>query len=384
MPRLLPPDGEHGWTPFVWLIYLSAYVIYPFWVGASALVLAIDVVGMAAFLALYFRGFWVDGARRLPIIAGLAVLGAGLAPINPGALTFFIYAAAFIGGACAGRAAALWIVGLTISGVSIGAGLAVVQGWRTPLEPMLIVSVILMTPIIGFVNLHYNETRQRDAALRLAQDEIARLAARAERDRIAGDLHDLLGHTLSVIVLKSGLASKLIARDTARAAVEIADVERISRDALAEVRRAVQGFRATTLSDELVRARGVLATAGIEIDLSTAVVPASGHVLDLSPYVEHAAALILRESITNVIRHSRATHCRIDVARAGGMLTLEVADDGVGGQVAEGNGTEGMRARAREVGGMLDRDGRRGMLIRLTAPWTPPAGRTADLREVGA
>ena len=384
MPRLLPPDGEHGWTPFVWLIYLSAYLIYPFWVGSRALVWAVDAVGLVAFLALYFRGFWVDGARRLPIIGGLAVLGAALAPINPGALTFFIYASAFIGGACAGRSAALWVIGLTVAGVSIAATLALVQGWRTPLEPMLIVSVILMTPIIGFVNLHYNETRQRDAALRLAQDEIARLATRAERDRIAGDLHDLLGHTLSVIVLKSGLASKLMARDTARAAVEIADVERNSRDALAEVRRAVQGFRATTLSDELVRARGVLATAGIEVAMSTAVVPASGHVVDLSPQVEHAAALILRESITNVIRHSRATRCRIDVARAGAMLTLEVADDGVGGPAAEGSGTEGMRARAREIGGALDRDGRRGMLIRLTAPWTPPASLAADLREVGA
>jgi two-component system sensor histidine kinase DesK len=252
MPRLLPPDGAHGWTPYVWLIYLSAYAIYPFWVGASALVWAADAAGLVAFLALYFRGYWVDGARRLPVIAGLAVLGAALAPVNPGALTFFIYAAAFIGGACAGRAATLWIIGLTVAGVGLAVLLAVVQGWRTPLEPMLIVSVIVMTPIIGFVNLHYNETRQRDAALRLAQDEIARLAARAERDRIAGDLHDLLGHTLSVIVLKSGLASKLMARDAGRAAIEIADVERISREALART-----GSSARRAGDGWHRPRGV-------------------------------------------------------------------------------------------------------------------------------
>ena len=112
MPRLLPPDGEHGWTPFVWLIYLSAYLIFPIWVGSSPLVWAIDAAGLVAFLALYFRGYWVEGARRLPIIAGLAVLGAALAPFNPGSLTFFVYAAAFVGGAAAGRAAAAWIVGL--------------------------------------------------------------------------------------------------------------------------------------------------------------------------------------------------------------------------------------------------------------------------------
>ena len=377
MPRLLPPDGEHGWTPFVWLIYLSAYLIFPIWVGSSALVWALDAAGLAVFLALYFRGFWVDGARRLPIIAGLAALGGSITPFNPGALTFFVYGAAFVGGAAAGRAAAAWIVGLTLAGIATAAGQALLQGWRTPLEPMLGVTVALMTPIIGFVNVHYNESRQRDAALRLAQNEIARFATLAERDRIAADLHDLLGHTLSVIVLKSGLASKLMTRDTTRAAAEIADVERISRDALAEVRRAVHGFRAATLSDELVRARGVLETAGIRADVHATCVPSSGRVADLETPIEHAASLILRESITNVVRHSQATHCRIDITHRGGSLRLEIVDDGVGGQSPDGHGIEGMRARAREIGGILDRDGSRGMVIRLTAP-TTASGATAE------
>ena len=241
---------------------------------------------------------------------------------------------------------------------------------------MLAVTVVVMTPIIGFVNVHYNEGRQRDAALRLAQDEIARFATLAERDRIAADLHDLLGHTLSVIVLKSGLASKLMTRDTARAAVEIADVERISRDALAEVRRAVHGFRAATLSDELVRARGVLETAGIRAEVDATGVPSSGRVADLNPPLEHAAALILRESITNVVRHSQATHCRIAIAHSDGTLRLEIVDDGVGGQSPDGHGLEGMRVRAREIGGVLERDGSRGMTIRLTAPTT--AGAAAE------
>lgn len=370
MLRLLPPDGEHGWTPFVWLIYLSAYVIFPIWVGSSALVWVVDAVGLAAFLALYFRGFWVDGKPRLRIITGLSVLGMVMTPFNPGALTFFVYAAAFVGGAAAGGVAAARIVGLTVAGVATAAAQTLLQGWRTPLEPMLVITVVLMTPIIGFVNVHYNESRQHDAALRLAQGEIARFATLAERDRIATDLHDLLGHTLSVIVLKSGLASKLLADDPARAAAEIADVERVSREALAEVRRAVHGFRTTTLSDELVRARGVLETAGIRADVDAAAVPASGRVSNLAPALEHAAALILRESVTNVVRHSGATHCRIAIARDAAALRLEVADDGVGGAEPDGHGVEGMRARAREIGGVLDRDGSRGTVIRLVAPVT--------------
>jgi two-component system sensor histidine kinase DesK len=370
MIRVLPRDGEHGWTPFVWLIYLSAYVLYPFWIPSRAAWIGIlDIAGLAAFLALYFRGYWVDGRERVPIIAGLAGLGLVLAPLNPGALAFFVYASAFIGGALRGRAAAVWVGGLTLVGVATALATYSLQGWKTYLEPMLLASVALMTPIIGFVNLHYTETRRRDAALGLAQDEIARLATLAERDRIAADLHDLLGHTLSVIVLKAGLAAKLMSRDAARASVEIADVERISREALTEVRRAVHGFRAATLSDELVRARGVLASAGIALDVAADIVPAAGSIPDLRPEVERAAALILRECVTNVIRHSQATSCRIVVAHERTALRLEVRDNGIGASGATGSGIQGMRARAEEIGGVLEHDGGAGTTIRLTAPW---------------
>ena len=317
MPRLLPPDGEHGWTPFVWLIYLSAYLIFPIWVGSSPLVWAIDAAGLVAFLALYFRGYWVEGARRLPIIAGLAVLGVALAPFNPGSLTFFVYAAAFVGGAAAGRAA---------GGVDRGpharrrrdggwTGVRCRAGARrsSRCSPS---RWSLMTPIIGFVNVHYNEGRQRDAALRLAQDEIARFATLAERDRIAGDLHDLLGHTLSVIVLKSGLASKLMTRDAARAAV--GDRRRRTHLARRARRGAASGPRIPH-GDAVRRARAGPRRAGDRRHprrgrRDERSVPAAASP-DLDPPLEHAAALILRESITNVVRHSQATHCRIAMAR---------------------------------------------------------------------
>jgi two-component system sensor histidine kinase DesK len=367
--RLLPRDGEHGWTPFVWLIYLSAYVLHPILVRPWPWLWSVHAAGLGAFLILYFRGYWVDGRERVPIIAGLAVLGVVLTPLNPGALAFFVYASAFIGGAVTGRTAAAWIVGLTLAGLATAATVYLTYGWRTVLDPMLLVTVALMTPIIGFVNVHYTETRRRDAALRMAQDEIARMATLAERDRIATDLHDLLGHTLSVIVLKAGLAVKLLTRDVARAGVEMADVERISRDALAEVRRAVHGFKAATLSDELVRARGVLATAGIAVDLAADVVPANGPVPDLRADVEQAAALILRECITNVIRHAQATTCRIAVARDADALRLEVRDNGVGTPNEAGSGIQGMRARAQDIGGTLTYEGGTGTTVRLQVAW---------------
>ena len=356
---LLPPDSEHGWTPYVWLIYIGPYIVSPFvlrtWMPMSAVTWVVWAAGLLAFVALYFRSYWVEGSARQPYIIAFALLGASLAPLNPGALLFFTYSAAFVGGAVRPAHAGYWIGALTVAGV--------VTAVATPWEPdWMLAGVAVMTPIIGFVNLHYVESRRRDASLKLAQQEIARLATLAERERIAGDLHDLLGHTLSVIVLKAELASKLLSRDPTRAAAEIADVERISRDALAEVRRAVHGFRSATLTDEMVRARAVLATAGVD-----AVVDATAEVT-LSPDVEHAAAMILREAVTNVIRHARASRCRVNTVTDSGAFVMHITDDGVGGRPAEGAGIESMRARAREIGATLDHHSDRGVTVTLRVP----------------
>jgi two-component system sensor histidine kinase DesK len=361
--RLLPEESEHGWTPYVWLVYLGPYVAAPFILPLPApfnsvpLAWAVWSLGLAVFLLLYFRGYWVDGARRLPIVVGLTLLGALLAPLNPGALLFFTYASAFVGGAAKATHAGIWVGGITVAGV--------LSSLLSPWQPLFVLpGVAVMTPIVGFVNLHYVESRRRDAAIRLAQSEIARLATIAERERIARDLHDLLGHTLSVIVLKSELASKLLAREPERAAAELADVERVSRDALAEVRGAVQGFRAATLADELVRARAVLDTARVRVDIDDG----DPERLELPRDIEHAAAMILREAVTNVVRHARATTCRIAAMLDRGQFVLQVEDDGVGGTVAEGAGIESMRARAREVGGTLEHHSGRGVSVTLRVP----------------
>ncbi|MGE3274882.1 MAG: sensor histidine kinase [Vicinamibacterales bacterium] len=364
--RLLPQDSEHGWTPYLWLFYLSFYVASPFLFGGPAWAWLAQGAGLAAFLALYFRGYWVDGSARLPIITGIASLGVLLTWLNAGALSFFIYAAAFVGGARTGRRAAFWIAGISAAGVATSIAVEGLRPTGLGLVPM-IAPMATVTPLIGFVNLHYASIRRRDAALRLAEDEVARLAAATERHRIAGDLHDLLGHTLSVIVLKAELASKLVARDTPRAAAEIAEVERISREALAEVRRVVHGFTSARLGDELTRARAVLASAGVAVTVATP--PAGGLLPPGTPaVVEHALALVCREAVTNVLRHAHATTCHISVSTDADHIALEVEDDGVGGELVEGHGLQGMRARLMEIGGSLERDGRRGMRLRASAP----------------
>ncbi len=351
--RLLPPEHPDGWTSYVWLIYLNVYVAYPLYYGATWWEWIAQAAGLLAFLPLYFRGFWVDGARRLPVIAALAVLGTALTWMNPGASVFFVYAASFVGGSLTGRAA----VGAVLAIAALGVAAAAPTG---PWFPAAGGFVAVFAPLIGLMNLYAAAGRRRDAALRLAHEEIARLARLSERDRIAADLHDLLGHSLSVIVLKADLAAKLIERDPRRAADEMRDVSRVSREALAEVRHAVQGFRTATFADELARARAALETAGIAVTVD---VPRAG-----SGPATAELAFVLREAVTNVLRHAAATMCEIRLVEAGGSVVLTVRDDGRGGEIREGNGWRGMRERVEAQGGTLARGPGAGVSVIATVP----------------
>jgi two-component system sensor histidine kinase DesK len=178
-------------------------------------------------------------------------------------------------------------------------------------------------------------------------------------------------------VLKSELAAKLIDRDSVRAGDEMREVERVSRDALTQVRRAVRGFRDANLADEVLRARAVLETAGVRVHVD--VPPLTGRLersgaTGTPSTVEHAAAMILREAVTNVVRHAKATQCRISARSDADSLVMRIEDDGVGGRVVEGAGIESMRARAREIGGSLEyhpADTRTGLAVTLRVPLRP-------------
>jgi two-component system sensor histidine kinase DesK len=177
-------------------------------------------------------------------------------------------------------------------------------------------------------------------------------------------MHDLLGHTLSVVVLKSELAAKLVGRDPARAAQEIREVEAVSRQALTEVRRAIQGYRTRGLTAELQSVRPALDAAGIELfaELPELTLPAAA---------EGVLALALREAVTNVARHSGAQHCWVGLTSGSGQVSLEVRDDGRGGQAPFGSGLAGMRERARALGGDVVRDASAGTRLLVSLPLRP-------------
>src|SRR2546427_3787954 len=174
--------------------------------------------------------------------------------------------------------------------------------------------------------------------LSLAREQIARLAVGEERLRFARDLHDLLGHSLSVIALKSELAGRLITRSPGLAAHEVEDIEKVARDALREVREAVAGYRQPTLAAELAGARGALMAAGIEFHVDQENAP-------LTPAVEAVLAWTVREGVTNVVRHREAKRCAIRISNRDGGVTVEVVDNGRGGTPEGGNGLDGIRGR---------------------------------------
>jgi two-component system sensor histidine kinase DesK len=221
---------------------------------------------------------------------------------------------------------------------------------------------VLVVGILGVLEVHRT---QRVTALRLARAEVEALARIAERERIARDLHDLLGHSLSIVALKSELAQRLLTRDPDRARTELEEVRDVARTALSEVRTAVRGYRVSSgagLRKELETATRSLETAGVEPDIRTGPELISQR---LDAEHEGVLALSLREATTNVIRHADAKRCRIEFIDEGDAHGLEVHDDGRGSGGRFGFGLRGMRERVASLGGQLDVVADQGTLVRI-------------------
>lgn len=356
--RLLPRNAELGWTPYAWLLYTVPMLLALFRASLDPGSLAAYLTAYVVFLVLYFTGYWVQGIRLVLVIAGMTLLGMAFAftPFRFYGATFFIYAAAMVPFIDRERARL----------IHLGIYLAIVGafGLATRQEPWFFLPAVFIAGVIGGLNLHWAEVWRSNARIRLAQGEIERLAKIAERERIARDLHDVLGHTLSVIALKSELASKLIERDPSRAAQEIREVNEVARGALSQVRSAVTGYRASGLSAEFEAMRKAFETAGVALEVEAEPVA-------LPPAHENTLALVLREASTNVLRHAHAKTCRVRLVHRNQVALLEIVDDGLGGDAREGNGLLGMRERIAALGGSLIRDGRSGMRLEITLPLRP-------------
>ena len=191
---------------------------------------------------------------------------------------------------------------------------------------------------IGMLMLVVADLRTRNRELHEARAELAQLAVADERARFARDLHDLLGHSLSVIALKAELAGRLLREQPAEAAGHVSEIEQVARGALTEVREAVSGYRQPTLDDEIAGAKMALSAAGIEAEIERPAVT-------FDPAIEAVLAWTVREGATNVIRHSGAGHCSVKVMAGLGEAGVEVLDDGPGCEDVIANGQRRPRAR---------------------------------------
>lgn len=351
--RLLPPDPDSGWTPYAWLVYAIPFAIWPATRPSSIGDWALNTTAVLVFLALYFWVHWLKGQRILIPVIAMALMGMALIPWNGFALCLLIYAGAFSGYTAKGR-------NVVIVTTTLVAALAL-EAWWFSLPLGFFASGAIFIPLLGFLLLHFARRDEVNQQLRQAQEEVQHLARVAERERIARDLHDLLGHTLSVIVLKSELASKVAATNPERAAKEIGEVETIAREALAEVRTAVQGYRSSGLPGEFERARALLENAGMQVK-------ARCELPQLSPMEESVLSLALREGVTNILRHSSATACELEAVQEQGQLALTIADNGRGARGGEGSGLRGMRERVETLGGTLMRIDNEGTRLRVLLP----------------
>jgi two-component system sensor histidine kinase DesK len=349
-----PDRTEHGWVPYLWLIFLSFMVFQPAFEHASLKKWGLTLLGAAIFVVLYFALYQIRGRTRWLLIVGIASLGVIYGPYNAGSSTFFIYASALIPFATDTAAEAFWGLGMVI--LVIGASALLL-----PIPLPTWASALIVSLPVGMSNVFFAQKQRDGAKLRRAHEEIENLAKIAERERIARDLHDVLGHTLSLITLKSELAGKLIDREPQRAKEEIRAVEATAREALSEVRQAVVGYRSKTLNEEFKLAKSTLETAGVKVDCEAKTVP-------LQPAQESVLGLALREAVTNIIRHARAHSCRLRLEQSNGNCLLEIADDGQGGTHIEGNGLRGMRERVEAVGGSLQRSSESGTKLLITVP----------------
>jgi two-component system sensor histidine kinase DesK len=356
-PWIPPSEGK---TPYIWLFSLLILGWKYFYVPSFPHEFPLLAVSLLGFFVVYFHSYWVSNWRILPHIIFCFLLGILWAPYNFGTSTLVIFSSAMCGRMEKPRMA----YGTLITMMVILAVLSLkLLTARLDSYFWLPAMIFGLSTGIGSI-IEQQLKRSRDKLLR-SQEEVEHLAALAERERISRDMHDILGHSLSVITLKAELAGKLLGRDREACEKEIKDIENTARRALGEVRSAVTGYRATGLAHELQAAQNALRAAqvSLELDVHNCAFPAAA---------ENVMALTLREAVTNIIRHAQASHCKIGLRLEENHARLCISDNGAlltdVGNVRMGNGLRGMCERAHALGGDLKMFCRQGLVLELSLP----------------
>jgi two-component system sensor histidine kinase DesK len=356
-----------GWVfAAIWLFYLgenlNALLDHPAGMWRD--------VGLAALALFALTYVWIVGAMRrerrdvaypqrvLPVWVGLALL-TGLALLQvPAAGASVLTCAVYISAtAVMGLPLPQGLPVAVIVAVAVEVIIRFVPGWHAASQGYALAVVLAAAATWGM-----RLALERQSRLIQAQHELAELAVADERSRIAGDLHDILGHSLTVVAVKAELAQRLLDVDIERARAELRDLEVLSRDALADVRATAMGMRGISLPGEIAAAKAALTAANVEADLP-------GAADDVPTRNRELFAWTIREAVTNIVRHSRARHAEVRLS----PNSVEIVDDGRGANSSEtpGQGLAGLRRRADELGAHLtagQRGDRPGFRVRVEVP----------------
>ena len=353
--KLLPRQSSLRYGPYIWLIYLGFFVVSLIQYHPIKHSYIYASFGTLLFLALYFNGYWASTKQVKWNIIGIMLLGALMAKLTPGASVFFVYAGAFCCRLGSPRSAVIGLASI--------AGAVAMMSWLLGYGPYFYVPAILFTFMVGGINIYQHETELQREKLVLTQQEVKQLARTSERERIARDLHDLIGHTFSVITLKAELANKLIDKDIDKARVEIKALEDISRDALSQIREVVTGYRTSDLNTELAHAKYVLESNDIHFNYQFETV-------EISDHVNKELAIMLKEIVTNILKHSQAERVEVTISAQEQKLQLLVKDNGIGFKEHQhqGFGLIGLSERISKLAGNLIISSSDGVEISIEIP----------------
>ncbi|HVC03985.1 MAG TPA: histidine kinase [Candidatus Acidoferrales bacterium] len=357
----IPTIARLAWAA-IWLVFLGYPISDILGTGYSPTRAVVAWLCLVAFACMYLLAMWLclslvprvaNGIQLLPLVAVFA-MGIAMALVFRGQWTgLLVYCGVSAGWTLRWRylVPVLFALGafMVVSGVLLG------YPWAD------LGFITFLTVALGFTMLAFRRLIATVIELRTARAEVARLAVADERLRISRDVHDILGHSLSVIALKAQVARRLMTSEPEAAAEAMGDVETVARESLAEVRSMVTAYRQRSLADELQGARDVLDAAGISFAVTRdSIVPPAP--------VDSLLAWTVREGVTNVLRHSRAHHCEISLEAGDGGFSVAIVDDGVGGVAsAGGSGLHGLRERVGAAGGRLEAGPRQQGGFRLQA-----------------
>ncbi len=354
--RLLPKDSGVGWLPYAWLGFLGFFIMGMFAPTVTPSKILISIVGLLLFLVSFFRCYWIDtGPRLFGHISFMVTLGLGFSFINPGASVFFHYASFFAGRLGKWQQSVACIIAILV---------VIVLTWHYGgLAIQYLLTGAIVSAALGAMSMQIYASERVQLQLARSEEEREQLATIAERERIARDLHDVVGHALTVIALKSEVAEKVIASGPDEARKELGEIRDIASEALSEVRKTVTGYRQSGIQKAILGSQQSLRAADIHPDFSF-----PGKPLQLSAAQESALIMVLREAVTNVIRHAKANTCSVKLETNETGIKLSIQDDGSGTGNTTGNGIRGMQERITELGGDFSLQHNAGTLITIQLP----------------